>query len=382
MKTEPEFPGIYQDFLRNQGVPHTLRRDNAWSEKSAEVRRINQENLIADGWSEPHHPHQNPVELNGIKYLKDHAAVLMERVGAPKNLWLLAFQYICEVSNNMADPTNDWKIPNEIARGETVDISHLLTFYFYQPVLYLDPTEKFPNSKEKPGWFVGFSDNIGDTMTFRILMSDKKTVIVRSVVRPAKDKYRRNRNVNFDKETDEEIATIDAGTVEDHVTPPRRNIVEIDDDPEEPRIAERTRSKTDDSEITTRTRSQDVMNAMVTKSSSAKFFNTFNVRKTSPNDKMTDEEVDTIAQSLGKDERRSFNSKVKHMKGNSLNQVNYVNTMDINQESLTDSRDFAEEENDKMWEINQIERHRVIKKKKGVRIELKCRWKDLNKSAS
>ena len=169
MKLESEFPEIYQDFLRNHGIPHTLRRDNAKSEKSAKIRQINRENLIADGWSEPYHPHQNPVELNCIKYLKNHAAILMERVGAPDNLWLLAFEYICEVSNNLADPTNDWKIPNEVAGAGTVDISHLLAFYFYQPVLYLETNVEFSEPKEKPGWFVGFAENIRDAMTFRVL---------------------------------------------------------------------------------------------------------------------------------------------------------------------------------------------------------------------
>jgi hypothetical protein len=56
-------------------------------------------------------------------------------------------------------------------RKGTPDISHILMFYWFEPVLYLDPvsTFQFPETKERPGYFVGFADNIGDTLIFKIL---------------------------------------------------------------------------------------------------------------------------------------------------------------------------------------------------------------------
>jgi hypothetical protein len=35
-------------------------------------------------------------------------------------------------------------------------------FYWFEPVLYLDPVSKFqfPETTERPGYFVGFADNI------------------------------------------------------------------------------------------------------------------------------------------------------------------------------------------------------------------------------
>jgi dihydrofolate reductase len=42
--------------------------------------------IIADQWTEPHIPWQNPAELNGVKYLKSHAQVLLDRTCAPDNL--------------------------------------------------------------------------------------------------------------------------------------------------------------------------------------------------------------------------------------------------------------------------------------------------------
>jgi hypothetical protein len=56
-------------------------------------------------------------------------------------------------------------------KGGIPDISHILMFYWFEPVLYLDPVSKFPfpETTERPGYFVGFTDNVGDTLTFKIL---------------------------------------------------------------------------------------------------------------------------------------------------------------------------------------------------------------------
>jgi hypothetical protein len=44
-------------------------------------------------------------------------------------------------------------------------------FYSFEPVLYLDPVSKFrfPETTERPGYFIGFADNVGDALTFKIL---------------------------------------------------------------------------------------------------------------------------------------------------------------------------------------------------------------------
>jgi hypothetical protein len=40
------------------------------------IKDIHRDLIIADQWTEPHSPWQNPAELNGVKYLKSHAQVL------------------------------------------------------------------------------------------------------------------------------------------------------------------------------------------------------------------------------------------------------------------------------------------------------------------
>jgi hypothetical protein len=63
----------------------------------------------------------------------------------------------------------------------------------------LDPVSKFllTETIEKPGCIVGFADNVGDSLTFKILKNDLVTVLHRSVVRSAADASHRNRRVSF-----------------------------------------------------------------------------------------------------------------------------------------------------------------------------------------
>jgi hypothetical protein len=97
MKTELEFADVYLDFIRKYGIPSALRRDNAKSEMSQRVKDIHRDLIIADQWTELHGLWQNPAELNGVKYLKSHAQVMLDRTGTPDNLWFLAQDYLSHV---------------------------------------------------------------------------------------------------------------------------------------------------------------------------------------------------------------------------------------------------------------------------------------------
>ena len=87
MKTESEFPNVYRDHLRQDGIPHTLRRDNARSENSEAIKAIHRELIIADEFSEPHNQQQNPAENLGVKSVKERGAVIMDRTNSPANTW-------------------------------------------------------------------------------------------------------------------------------------------------------------------------------------------------------------------------------------------------------------------------------------------------------
>jgi hypothetical protein len=98
----------------------------------------------------------------------------------------------------MANFQLNWKIPEQVSKEErgTPDISHILMFYWFEPVR-LDSISKFQflETTEKPGYFVGFADNVGNELTFKILKNDLVTVLHRSVVRSAADASHRNKRV-------------------------------------------------------------------------------------------------------------------------------------------------------------------------------------------
>jgi hypothetical protein len=78
--------------------------------------------------------------------------------------------------------------------GVTTDISPWLQFQFYQGILHLDNEARWPSSKERSGYWLGISENIGDFLTYWILDDQTKQVLSCSVVRP----YNRNRRVKWD----------------------------------------------------------------------------------------------------------------------------------------------------------------------------------------
>ena len=101
----------------------------------------------------------------------------MNTSGCTACCWLLCLQYICVVLNHLASPTLQGICPVQGSEGTTPDISFLLHFSFYEPVYYRidssEPDLNFPSSSnEKKGYWVGFADNQGDSLTWRILTED------------------------------------------------------------------------------------------------------------------------------------------------------------------------------------------------------------------
>ena len=129
-------------------------------------------------------------------------------------------------------------------------------FYWFEPVLYLDPVSKFPETTERPGYFVGFAENVGDALTFKILKNDLTTVLHRSVVRSAADASHRNKRVLFKADAQETLNKIDTiPGITSKNNHPRTKTNTLKDD-----ISTRTRSKSSQVDqnvgITTRSKVQ------------------------------------------------------------------------------------------------------------------------------
>ena len=189
IKSTKQFINTLSDNIRKRGAMDTLISDGGKYEISKRVTDLLRSLFIQDYQSEPYHQHQNKAE-NRFGLAERYTNTVMNTSGCPACCWLLCLQYICVVLNHLASPTLQGICPVQALEGTTPDISFLLHFSFYEPVYYRidssEPDLNFPSSSnEKKGYWVGFADNQGDSLTWRILTEDTQKIIIHSGVRSA-----------------------------------------------------------------------------------------------------------------------------------------------------------------------------------------------------
>jgi hypothetical protein len=70
---------------------------------------------------------------------------------------------------------------------------------------------------ERPGYFVGFADNVGYTLSFKIQKNDQGTVLLRrSAVRPGANAKHQNKQVTFKPHVQELISRTDLTPLSTH----------------------------------------------------------------------------------------------------------------------------------------------------------------------
>ena len=167
----------------------TLITDGGRYEISKKVADLLRSLFIKQYESEPYHQHQNKAEQRyGV--VKRYINTLMNLTGAPAHCWLLCMLYVCNLLNATASPALGGFTPLQALTGQVPDISHFLHFSFWEPIYYKvdesEPDHRFPSqSNEKRGHWVGFADNKGDHLTWKILTDDTNTIIISSAVRGA-----------------------------------------------------------------------------------------------------------------------------------------------------------------------------------------------------
>ena len=222
MKSDKQFVNTLEDQIRERGAPNRLLSDAAVLERSKRVLDILRALCIGQWFSEPHKQHQNRSERR-YQTAKRLTNVAMDRSGCPPSCWLLCLQYICLVLNCTAWKAARYAIPLSMLLGTTIDVSPLLRFYWYQPVLYAVEDAAFPSeSKEAFGHFVGIAPHTGHAMTYKVLSADTNKVLWRSNVRPADDPNAPNLRLTdlFDGETPTKIYVKSKGDPDDEADYP------------------------------------------------------------------------------------------------------------------------------------------------------------------
>ena len=189
IKTQKQFISTLYDNIRFRGAMTTLITDGGRYEISKKVADLLRNLFIKQHESEPYHQHQNKAEQRyGV--VKRYINTLMNLTGAPAHCWLLCMLYVCHLLNATASPALGGLTPLQALTGQVPDISHFLHFSFWEPIYYKvdesEPDHRFPSqSNEKRGHWVGFAENKGDQLTWKILTDDTNTIIIRSAVRSA-----------------------------------------------------------------------------------------------------------------------------------------------------------------------------------------------------
>ena len=189
IKTQKQFINTLYDNIRFRGAMTTLITDGGRYEISKKVADLLRSLFIKQHESEPYHQHQNKAEQRyGV--VKRYINTLMNLTGAPAHCWLLCMLYVCNLLNATASPALGGLTPLQVLTGQVPDISHFLHFSFWEPIYYKvdesEPDHRVPSqSNEKRGHWVGFADNKGDHLTWKILTDDTNTIIIRSAVRSA-----------------------------------------------------------------------------------------------------------------------------------------------------------------------------------------------------
>ena len=189
IKSTKQFIHTVSDNIRKRGAMNTFISDGGKYEIYKRVTDLLHFLFIKDYQSEPYHQHQKKAE-NRFGLAKRYTNTVMNTSGCPACCWLLCLQYICVVLNHLASPTLQGICPVQALEGSTPDISFMLHFSFYEPVYYRidssEPDLNFPpSSNEKKGYWVGFANNQGDRLTWRILTEDTQKSIIRSGIRSA-----------------------------------------------------------------------------------------------------------------------------------------------------------------------------------------------------
>ena len=189
IKSTKQFINILSDNIRKWGAMDTLISDGGKYDISKGVTDLLHSLFIQDYQSESYHQDQNKTE-NCLGPAKRYTNTVMNTSGCLACCWLLCLQYICVVLHHLAAPTLQGICSVQALQGTTPDISFMLHSSFYEPVYYRiefsEPDFHLPSSSnEKKGHWVGFADNPGDRLTWRILTEDTQKIIICSGIQSA-----------------------------------------------------------------------------------------------------------------------------------------------------------------------------------------------------
>ena len=173
IKSQKQFINTLYDNIKIRGAMNTIITDGEKYEFLKKVADLLRSLFTKQYESEPYHHYQNKAE-QCYGAVKRYINTLMNLTGAPAHCWLLCLLYVCSLLIAITSPVLVGLIPIQALTGQVPDISHYIHLSFWEPVYYKvdenEPDHRFPSqSNEQQGNWVGFADNKGDHLTWKIL---------------------------------------------------------------------------------------------------------------------------------------------------------------------------------------------------------------------
>jgi hypothetical protein len=184
MKKEKEAHEALSLLFHRDGFPNVMVVDGAKAQVEGEFRRKLCDAGCHIKQTEPHTQSSNMGE-GGVCELKKGVGLQMLRSDCPKRFWddcIIREAYVR--SHTYLDIFGtEGQVPESKVKCETVDISTISEYAWYEWVKFRDTASKFPVSKIQLGRDLGAAIYIGPAMTRKILKNNG-SVMYRSSVRP------------------------------------------------------------------------------------------------------------------------------------------------------------------------------------------------------
>jgi hypothetical protein len=130
------------EFIQDEGIPDHLHTDEAKEMMMGTCKQVYQDACIRMTKTERNSPWQNRTEVEITRELKRHVRQLINCTTLPHKLWDFCCLYATDLQNHLARllPQLNGRTPYEMKMGNTLDISELLEFEWYQPIWYYEPS--------------------------------------------------------------------------------------------------------------------------------------------------------------------------------------------------------------------------------------------------
>ena len=157
---------------------------NAQEEFMGSVLKLLSDCLLGRKQSGAHKHNYNPAE-HRIQDIKGTTLTFLDRSGATGCSWLLCMEYVVLILNCMAHRSLYWRTPHEAAYTFTPDVSHLMEFKFWEPIIILYDKTQFPESCEIFDYYDGPAPN-KYSLKFSWVWAEEHGLLARSVLCHAK----------------------------------------------------------------------------------------------------------------------------------------------------------------------------------------------------